>query len=519
MSSKPLIQKLEWDALERHRKNMEGQNISDFFEENLQRFDQFHIELDGLLFDYSKHRTTEKTLDLLISLATACGIEEARGGLFAGKPLNKIENRAALHPALRGSTEAGLHVGGEDITQFVETTLSRMEKLSGEIRSAGFTDIVHIGIGGSSLGSHMVCEALTPFANGPRIHFVSNMDGAHIAQTLQSLHRDNTFFIVASKTFSTAETLENLRAAQAWIGEARIAKHFLAVTANQKAARDFGILPDYTLPLRDWIGGRFSLWSSVGLPIVLSVGFENFKAFLAGARAADLHFKAAPLARNIPVIMAMLGIWYRNFWNMDSHAVLPYAQNLHSFLAWVRQIDMESNGKCVDLDGKRVNYHTGPLIFGQAGTDAQHEFFQSLHQGTAIIPADFIAALRPEHLLHDHNTKLLANALAQSQALMKGEKNEAEPHRNFEGNRPSSTILLDRLDPYRLGMLMALYEHKIFVQSVIWNINCFDQWGVELGKTLAKTLAADLAEGLSNPMSDSSTKELVRHISDRLRAR
>lgn len=493
MSNKPLTKKPEWAALNKHHAKLSKQRIGDLFAEDAQRFSNFSEQLDGLLFDYSKTLVTTETMDHLTALAKACGVEEWRDKMFAGEKVNTTENRAVLHMALRGSTAQDLEIDGENVAGFAAQSLELIKTVSTRIRTEKtFTDVVNIGIGGSDLGPHMVCDALKPFADGPRVHFVSNIDGAHLAQALQDLDPKTTLFIIASKTFTTLETLTNAESAKDWmrnaLGEANTANHFMAITENEDGAKAFGIKAENILPLREWIGGRYSLWSTIGVTIAIQTGYEKFEQLLAGAHSMDRHFESAPLAENIPVIMAMIGVWHRNFCGYGAQAILPYAQNLHKFPGYLQQIDMESSGKSVDLDGKPVTYETGPVIFGEPGTDNQHAFFQLLHQGTGVVPCDFIMALQPEHDLDHHHIALLANAVAQSEALMSGNGAPENAHQKFEGNRPACSIVLNRLDPYHLGMLLALYEHKIFVQGVIWTINSFDQWGVELGKNLAREI-------------------------------
>lgn len=501
-----------WKALKAHQKRMRHTHMRDLFENDSQRFEKFSLKIKGILFDYSKHLITEKTLTLLLKLATESGVESWRDQIFAGAAVNTSEKRAALHAALRGSVDPNLEINGENISLFVSSALKKIKGLSQDIRGGKFTDVVHIGIGGSDLGPHMVCEALKTFADGPRVHFVSNIDGAHITQVLSKLTPEKTAFIIASKTFTTLETLSNAQAAQSWSkGLAR----FIAVTANSKAALDFGVAAEDILPMRDWIGGRYSLWSGIGLPIAISTGFENFEKLLAGAREADTHFRQAPAAQNIPMIMGMLGIWYRNFWNYSAHAILPYAQDLYRLPAWAQQLDMESNGKNIDRNGRMIDYATSPIVFGEPGTGSQHAFFQLLHQGTEIVSSDFIGAIHPNHDKPDHHMKLLANMLAQSRALMQGRNDTQSPQKHFPGNRPSSTLILDRLDPWHLGLLLALYEHKIFVQGIVWNINSFDQWGVELGKELATGFTEMLENGNKISTIDSSSTGLLHHINNK----
>jgi glucose-6-phosphate isomerase len=507
MSNSPL-QSREWKALQVHAKAMQGTHLRDLFEKDAKRFTALHLRIDGLLFDYSRNLVTSETLKLLVNLAKTSGVAAWRDRMFGGEKINTTENRAALHPALRGSGDSSLRIDGESVKDFVQKSLEQIKSVSTKIRDdKNITDVVNIGIGGSDLGPRIVYETLQTFNNGPRIHFVSNVDGARITTILKSLNSANTAFIVTSKTFTTMETLTNATTAKDW---AKTTKNFYAVSSNTEAAKAFGIAQENILPMRDWIGGRTSVWSTVGLPIAIAAGFDNFKTLLAGAKAMDDHFYEAELEKNIPVLMALLAIWYRNFLDYHTHAILPYAHNLRKFPAFIQQLDMESNGKSVDRDGNDIDYKTGPIIFGETGTNAQHAFMQLMHQGTDIIPADFIIVKNPDHNLDDHHRKLNANALAQAQALMQGREKADKPHKKFDGNRPSSTLLLDRLDPWHLGMLLALYEHRMFVQGIIWNINSFDQWGVELGKTLANEI---LAPG-AHPTADQTTLALMQILEE-----
>ena len=487
------------------------------FDQEPARFESFSASIPGFLFDYSKHKITTETKDALMELARARGIENRRDAMFSGKNVNGSENRPALHVALRGSCSKDLEIDGENVSDFVNATLQRMEALSETIRSnPNITDVVNIGIGGSDLGPRMAYKALRPHSNGPNIYFISNVDGSALHQRLQKLKAENTLFIISSKTFTTLETLTNSNTARDWllesIDEEALGNHLIAITANNDAARDFGVDDEHIFPMRDWIGGRYSVWGAIGLPIAIACGFKTFKAMLDGAKAMDKHFVEAPLEDNIPVVMAMLGIWYRNFWNYPAQAVLPYSHDLREFPIYIQQLDMESNGKDVTQDGHALDHATGPLIFGEAGTNAQHTFMQLLHQSNEIIPADFIVAATPSHPHENHHQKLLGNVLAQSKALMEGQENEAEPHRAFSGNRPSSTFILDTLDGYHLGMLLAAYEHKIFVQGAVWGINSFDQWGVELGKTNASKIIEALENKKEIDNSDSSTTGLLAHF-------
>ena len=513
MSSK-LTNRPEWKALRTHQEQMRNTHLRTLFAQDERRFERFHIGIDGLLFDYSKNLITDETLKLLLGLAKECGIDNFRGQMFGGAAINTTEKRPALHVALRGSADKNLQIDGENVDAFVDSTLARIKTISEKIRSGKITDVIHLGIGGSELGPRMACEALSAQTDGPSIHFVSNIDGAHITQALKGLKPETTQFIIASKAFTTLVTMANAQTAKDWAGNTA---NFIAITANETAAHDFGIQAENILPLRDWIGGRYSVWSAIGLPVAIATGFENFEKFLAGARAADAHFHEMSLENNIPVIMALLGVWYRNFWDYNAQAILPYAQNLSRLPAYIQQLDMESNGKSTDRDGKAVDYATAPVIFGDTGTNAQHAFFQLLHQGTDIIPCDFIAAAQSAYDLSGHQEKLLANALAQSQALMQGEEAKTAPHRNFAGNRPSSTLLITRLDAYHLGLLAAMYEHKAFVQGAIWNLNSFDQWGVELGKKLALGISEALENNKEIKSADSSTAGLLAYLANHIK--
>lgn len=517
-STSSLTQKQEWRALEAQRKAMDGVSILSLFQKDPARFEKFSVRTGGVLFDYSKHRITEETVTLLCDLARACDVQGWQQEMFSGEKINTTEDRAVLHTALRRAKSDTVIVDGEDVIPFVHGVLDKMRDFSESVRSGvwtGYTGkaierVIHIGIGGSDLGPRMVCTALRSFAaNGPDVRFVSNIDGADITSALADAIPETTLFIVASKTFTTQETMVNAATARKWLIEAlgderSVARHFVALSTNVQEAKAFGIPAENMFAFEDWVGGRYSLWSAIGLPVCLSLGFENFRALLDGAQAADRHFCEAPLEENIPVLMALLGIWYRNFWDAGCMAVLPYAQDMEYFPAWLQQLDMESSGKTADRNGDFItDYATGPVIFGQPGTNGQHAFYQLLHQGTDIIPCDFIGAARAEHSLTDHHALLLGNMIAQSRALMEG-RASSNAFQTFAGNRPSSTILLDRLDPYHLGFLCALYEHKVFVQGVIWNINSFDQFGVELGKIMARDIEQGVTDG-----ADSSTLGLL----------
>jgi len=537
-----LTQSPAWQALSTHRAAMDGVHMRDLFAVDAGRFERFSLEACGLLFDYSKNRITEDTVRLLLDLARQQDVEGWRDRMFAGERINTTEDRAVLHTALRNRSKRPVTVDGKDVMPDVTGVLKRMGRFVKAVREGAWTgytgeqitDIVNIGIGGSDLGPVMATEALTPFLHPELgIHFVSNVDGTHISETLEWLDPETTLFVIASKTFTTQETLTNAHTARDWFlesagDEAHIAKHFVAVSTNEAEVRRFGIDPENMFGFWDWVGGRYSLWSAIGLPIALGIGMERFEDLLAGAHAMDEHFRTAPLERNMPVLMAMLGVWYGNFWDAKAHAVLPYDQYLHRFPAYLQQLDMESNGKRVDRQGNPVDYATGPVVFGEPGTNGQHAFYQLIHQGTELIPCDFIAPAQTHNPVGDHHRILLSNVFAQPEALMRGKTadevraemakgglppervEELVPHRTFPGNKPTNTILFERIDPHTLGALIALYEHKVFVQGIVWSINSFDQWGVELGKQLANKILPELAEGAAPPTThDASTSGLI----------
>jgi len=538
-----------WTALKRHADEMAGVHLRDLFDRDPDRFQDFSLRFDDLLVDYSKGRVTAETMALLTDLARQAEVEAWRDRMFSGQKINVTEGRAVLHVALRNRSNDPIEVDGEDVMPGVNAVLAKMRGFTERVRSGAWTghtgkaitDIVNIGIGGSDLGPYMVCEALMPYGRPDlRAHFVSNVDGAHLADTLARLDPETTLFVVASKTFTTQETMTNAASARAWTVEAlgdetAVARHFVAVSTNADAVAAFGIDTDNMFVFWDWVGGRYSLWSAIGLPIALAVGMDGFEELLSGAHAMDRHFREAPLERNIPVILGLIGLWYRDFLGASSYAILPYDQHLHRLAAYLQQGDMESNGKFVRRDGDRVDYDTGPVIWGEPGTNGQHAFYQLIHQGTELIPADFIAAAETQTPLGDHHDKLLANFLAQTEALAFG-KTEAEaqaelagqgldadaiaallPHKVFEGNRPTVSILYQRLTPFALGRLIALYEHKIFVQGIVWNTNSYDQWGVELGKQLAQAILPELAGDAPVESHDASTNGLINEIK-RLRA-
>ncbi len=487
----------------------------------------FTHEVGGVYFDFSKHLATPETLSLLTDLARACDVEIWRDRMFAGEKINTTEKRAVLHTALRSPEKSGIVIDGEDALAFIHAGLDKMTAFSDRVRSGvlkgysgkAFTDIVNIGIGGSDLGPRFVCEALQDYHDGPAVHFVSNVDGAAMVQVLERINPETTLFIVASKTFTTEETMLNASVARDWLiaksgSAAAVSSHFVALSTNEKDVAAFGIAPDNMFPFREWVGGRYSLWSPIGLSIMLAIGAQNFRAMLAGAYVMDTHFRTAPLDKNVPVLMALLGVWYRNFWDYPAHLLLPYDVRLARIAKYTQQMDMESNGKSVDRDGNAVTYPTSPFIFGEPGTDSQHSYMQLVHQGTTPIPADFIVCKKPHHHLTANHTSLLANCMAQSLALAAGQTlDEAggDPFRVFSGNRPSTTIVLPELSPATLGTLLAAYEQKVFVQGILWNLNSFDQPGVELGKKLAKPITVAL-NGKEYLALDASTEALIKYL-------
>ena len=542
----PLTQTNAWKALARHRKSMTKTIMRDLFAKDKKRFDKFHLVLGDMLVDFSKNRVTADTMRLLVDLAKEAKVEEWRSKMFSGEKINFTERRAVLHTALRNLSGKPVMVDGEDVMPGVNRVLKQMKAFSDAVRSGKWkghtgktiTHVVNIGIGGSDLGPVMITEALKPYADGgPEVRFVSNVDATDFVEKTKDLDPARTLFIVASKTFTTQETMTNAHTARKWLlaklkNEKAIARHFVALSTNKEEVEKFGIDTANMFEFWDWVGGRYSSWSAIGLPICCAVGFKNFHELLAGAHDMDKHFQTAPLAKNIPVILALLGVWYGNFWDAASHAILPYDQYLHRFAAYFQQGDMESNGKHIDRDGNSVAYDTGPVIWGEPGTNGQHAFYQLIHQGTRLIPCDFIAPAISHNPLGDHHVKLLANFFAQTEALMRG-KTEAEakaelrkagmsaaeakalaPHKTFSGNRPTNSILVKKITPRTLGALIAMYEHKIFVQGIVWRVNSFDQWGVELGKVLAKTILAEetsLLAGKKTDLSghDSSTAGLI----------
>ena len=529
-----------WQLLKEHYDQIKDKHLRQWFKEDPQRFDKFSIQFNDILFDYSKNRIEEKTLKLLIQLAEETQVKEAIEKQFSGDKINETENRAVLHTALRNRKNTPVIVDGEDVMPKINKVLSQMQRFSESVISGewkgytgkAITDVVNIGIGGSDLGPLMVVEGLKYYKTRLNLHFVSNIDGTHIVETLKPLNPETTMFIVASKTFTTQETMTNAQTAKDWFLksaklESEVAKHFVALSTNQEAVTKFGINQDNMFEFWDWVGGRYSIWSAIGLSICLAVGYDNFTELLEGGNEVDLHFRNTELNKNIPVILALLGIWYNNFFGAEDVALLPYEQYLHRFAAYFQQGDMESNGKYIDRSGKKVDYQTGPIIFGEPGTNGQHAFYQLIHQGTKLIPCDFFAGAQTLNKVSDHHEKLISNFFAQTEALAFGKteevvykelkdqgKNEEEinklkPYKIFEGNRPTNSFLYKILTPKLLGKLIAIYEQKIFVQGVIWNIFSFDQWGVELGKQLANKVLPELSGDQEITTHDSSTNGLI----------
>ncbi|HCO6898566.1 TPA: glucose-6-phosphate isomerase [Escherichia coli] len=530
-----------WQALQKHFDEMKDVTIADLFAKDGDRFSKFSAIFDDqMLVDYSKNRITEETLAKLQDLAKECDLAGAIKSMFSGEKINRTENRAVLHVALRNRSNTPILVDGKDVMPEVNAVLEKMKTFSEAIISGewkgytgkAITDVVNIGIGGSDLGPYMVTEALRPYKNHLNMHFVSNVDGTHIAEVLKKVNSETTLFLVASKTFTTQETMTNAHSARDWFlkaagDEKHVAKHFAALSTNAKAVGEFGIDTANMFEFWDWVGGRYSLWSAIGLSIVLSIGFDNFVELLSGAHAMDKHFSTTPAEKNLPVLLALIGIWYNNFFGAETEAILPYDQYMHRFAAYFQQGNMESNGKYVDRNGNVVDYQTGPIIWGEPGTNGQHAFYQLIHQGTKIVPCDFIAPAITHNPLSDHHQKLLSNFFAQTEALAFGKSREVVeqeyrdqgkdpatldyvvPFKVFEGNRPTNSILLREITPFSLGALIALYEHKIFTQGVILNIFTFDQWGVELGKQLANRILPELKDDKEISSHDSSTNGLI----------
>ena len=533
-----------WKALKTHYHEVAPLHLRDLFAQDPKRFERFSLRMGDILLDYSKNRITAETMGLLLDLAEQADVTGWTDRMFGGEKINVTEDRAVLHVALRNRSRQPILVDGENVVPRVEAVLEKMRRFTESVRSGHWTghsgkpirDVVNIGIGGSDLGPKMVCEALRPYGSDAlRAHFVSNIDGTHISETLKGLDPETTLFIVASKTFTTQETLTNAHTARKWLvealgDEAAVAKHFVAVSTNAEAVQAFGINTDNMFEFWDWVGGRYSLWSAIGLPIALFAGMDNFEALLEGAHEMDTHFHSTPLEKNMPVVMALLGIWYINFFGAETHAIFPYDQYLQYFATYFQQGDMESNGKRVTRDGHHIAYATGPVIWGEPGTNGQHAFYQLIHQGMRLIPCDFLAPIESHNPVGEHHAILLSNFFAQTEALMRGRDEEearAEleaqgmteeaiesllAHKIFPGNRPTNSIMFHKLTPRTLGSLIALYEHKIFVQGIIWQINSFDQWGVELGKKLAKTILAELPGSEAASSHDSSTNGLINYF-------
>lgn len=530
-----------WKKLKHHFETNKDISISELFKNDPDRFGKFSLRWNDFLVDYSKNKITEQTLTLLVSIAREAGLQNAIDGMFKGEKINHTEGRAVLHTALRNQSNESIYVDGEDVKPKVQKELDKMRSFCTKVHSdewLGFTgqpirNIVNIGIGGSDLGPVMVTEALRPYWHeNISTYFVSNVDGTHITETLKRVDPENTLFLVASKTFTTQETMTNAHTAREWLTKAHdseeaVARHFVALSTNAEAVAAFGIDTANMFEFWDWVGGRYSLWSAIGLSIALTIGFENFEELLKGAYEMDQHFRDSEFEENIPVILALIGLWYNNFYGYETEAILPYDQYLHRFAAYFQQGNMESNGKNVDRNGEKVTYQTGPIVWGEPGTNGQHAFYQLIHQGTKIIPCDFIAPTLSHNPVGDHHTKLLANFFAQTEALMMGKKadvvieeliaaglskekiNLLLPYKVFEGNRPTNSIMVKKITPRNLGSLVAMYEHKIFVQGVIWNINSFDQWGVELGKQLASKILPELTTDAAIENHDPSTNGLI----------
>ncbi|XP_048024984.1 glucose-6-phosphate isomerase b [Megalobrama amblycephala] len=546
LTSDPNFQNLEkW-----YKSNAANLNMRQMFEADKNRFQKFSLTLKtdegDILLDYSKNLINEEVMKMLVELAKSRGVEASRDKMFSGEKINFTEGRAVLHVALRNRSNTPINVDGKDVMPEVNKVLEKMKGFCHKVRSGewkgytgkSITDVVNVGIGGSDLGPLMVTEALKPYSKGgPRVWFVSNIDGTHIAKTLAELNAETTLFIVASKTFTTQETITNAESAKEWFLQAAkdqsaVAKHFVALSTNGPKVKDFGIDPENMFEFWDWVGGRYSLWSAIGLSIALHIGYDNFEKLLAGAHWMDTHFRTAPVDQNAPMLLALLGIWYINFFQAETHCLLPYDQYMHRFAAYFQQGDMESNGKYITTKGSKVNYHTGPIVWGEPGTNGQHAFYQLIHQGTRMVPADFLIPAQTQHPIRNslHHKILVANFLAQTEALMKGKtteeaKKELEagglsgeklekilPHKVFQGNKPTNSIIFKKLSPYTLGVLIAMYEHKIFIQGVMWEINSFDQWGVELGKQLAKKIEPELQDSAEVTSHDSSTNGLINFL-------
>jgi glucose-6-phosphate isomerase len=542
-----LTERASWKALVEHFEQIKDVHMRDLFaqdEKNSQdRFKKFSTQMDDILLDFSKNRINDESFRLLCDLARETGVEEWRDHMFSGEAINISEFRPVLHTALRNRSNTPVFVDGENVMPKVNRVLAQIRYFTERLRSGHlrgysgrlFTDVINIGIGGSDLGPHVVCDSMKPFAQrGMNVHFVSNVDPTHLTEILKFVKPESTLFVISSKTFTTQETMLNAQSARDWFveltaNEKAVARHFVAVTTNKVAATEFGILEENMFEFWDWVGGRYSLWSAIGLPIALYLGMDRFEEMLDGAHAMDMHFKSAPIEKNMPIILALLGIWYNNFFEAQSHGIMAYNQYLRRLPAYLQQLDMESNGKTINREGERVDYPTGPIIWGETGSNCQHAFFQLLHQGTKPVPADFLVPARSKNPLGEQHCVLLANFFAQTRALMKG-KTEAEaraeleasgcdealiaevlPHKIFEGNKPSNSILFENLNPRTLGAILAMYEHKVFVQGVIWNINSFDQWGVEYGKQLAADIQQELSKRNETDCYDDSTNNLINY--------
>ncbi|NNJ96565.1 MAG: glucose-6-phosphate isomerase [Gammaproteobacteria bacterium] len=540
-----------FSKLQEHFEQARHLKMRDLFAQDKERFQRFSLQFEDVLLDYSKNLISSETMTLLLELARASNVESWRDRMFHGEKINDTEHRAVLHVALRNRSDNPINIDGEDVMPAVRSVIAHMSEFAGRVRSGDWTgytgeritDVVNVGIGGSDLGPKMVYEALKPYRHSAtKAHFISNIDGAHTEEILEELNPETTLFVVSSKTFTTQETITNANTARSWFlasagDEAHIAKHFVAVSTNREAVIEFGIDPENMFEFWDWVGGRYSLWSAIGLSIMILVGEENFTALLDGAHAMDNHFATAPLGQNMPVILAMLGVWHNNFFGAETHAILPYDHYLRSLPMYLEQADMESNGKSVDRDGHHVNYNTGPIVWGATGINGQHAFYQLIHQGTKMIPADFIASIQTHSKLKLQHDIMMSNFFAQTEALMRGRTLEETcaaieasglnvddvrdrlPHMVFEGNHPSNTILLNKLTPYSLGLLVALYEHKIFVQGIVWNLNSYDQWGVELGKQLAKQILDEIESADTSAPHDSSTHNLISYYLKRRQQR
>lgn len=537
---------IAWEKLLRHYKEIRKIHLKELFEDK-KRFDKFSVRLDDILFDYSKNKINETTINLLVELSDEMALDKAIASMFEGDKINETESRSVLHTALRDFKSRSTKLDGTDIHAQIDKVRKKMKKFSDAVRNGDWkgytgkkiTDVVNIGIGGSDLGPYMVCEALKYYSDGaPAVHFVSNIDGTHISETLKRLDPETTLFLIASKTFTTQETMTNAFTAREWFlnkakDQKAVKKHFAALSTNTEKVTAFGIDKGNIFEFWDFVGGRYSLWSAIGLSIAISVGYERFEELLKGAEAADIHFRTAEHKKNIPVIMGLLGVWYADFFGAECEMVLPYDQYLHRFPAFLQQLSMESNGKSVSRDGSKVNYRTGQILLGEPGTNGQHSFYQLIHQGTHTIPADFLCAKEPLNKTGDHHEKLLSNFLAQTEALMIGKTKEEViaqlevadmqpvearklyPHKIFKGDNPTNSIIFDKLTPFTLGKLIAFYEHKVFVQGVIWNVFSFDQWGVELGKELAGKILKELKEDKVKADHDCSTKGLLKYLKGR----